>query len=95
MPCCGKMRQQLPSGTRPQLGRVPIPASAVTPQRRAAIQTPMHFEYVGETGLTAIGPITGRRYRFGGPGARVAVDPRDAPLLRAVPRLRQVPSPES
>jgi hypothetical protein len=95
MPCCGKLRQQLPSGTRPQPGRVPIAASTVTPQRRAVIETPIQFEYVGETGLTAIGPITGRRYRFTSPGARVPVDPRDAPSLRAVPRLHQVSSPES
>jgi hypothetical protein len=39
--------------------------------------------------LTAVGPITGRRYRFNGPGARVAVDSRDAPSMRAVPNLRE------
>lgn len=78
-----------------QPGPGPVPASSVMQQRRSVVQTPIQFEYVGESGLTAIGPITGRHYRFVGPGARVAVDPRDAPSLRAVPRLKQVPSAKS
>lgn len=48
------------------------------------------FEYVGATGLTVMGPFTGRRYRFEGRGSRVSVDPRDAPSLAAVPHLRRV-----
>jgi len=48
------------------------------------------FEYVGRSGLTAIGSATGQRYRFDRPGARVVVDPRDRPSLAAVPNLRQV-----
>jgi hypothetical protein len=50
----------------------------------------MVFEYVGRTGLTVAGPVSGRRYRFEETGARVAVDPRDRPALAAVPMLRQV-----
>ena len=47
---------------------------SVSPQRRGFLaQAPLYFEYLGDTGLTAVGPITGRRYRFNGPGARVAV----------------------
>jgi hypothetical protein len=48
------------------------------------------FEYIGQTGMTAIGGATGRRYRFDRPGVRVIVDPRDRPSLAAVPNLRQV-----
>jgi hypothetical protein len=48
------------------------------------------FEYIGRTSLTAIGRITGRRYRFGMPGARVAVDLRDRHSLLSVPHLRQL-----
>jgi hypothetical protein len=48
------------------------------------------FEYTGRTGLTAIGGVTGRRYRFDQPGARVIIDPRDRPSIAAVPNLRQV-----
>jgi hypothetical protein len=56
----------------------------------AARQFVVCFEYVGPTGLTAIGGVSGRRYRFDRPGARVIVDPRDRPSLAAVPNLRQV-----
>jgi hypothetical protein len=46
------------------------------------------FEYVGPTALTVFGPASGRRYRFGGPGATLAVDPRDHAALHTVPQLR-------
>jgi hypothetical protein len=48
----------------------------------------VRFEYTGATGLTVRGPITGRNYRFNGPGEQVVVDSRDAPSMMAVPRLR-------
>ena len=48
------------------------------------------FEYIGKTGLTVLGPITMKRYRFGYPDAVVAVDPRDAPSFIAVPNLRRL-----
>jgi hypothetical protein len=48
------------------------------------------FEYCGATALTAVGPVTGRRYRFERPRARAAVDGRDAAGLAVVPHLRQV-----
>jgi len=48
------------------------------------------LEYIGPTGLTARGRITGQIYRFPENGARVAVDTRDAPSLLAVPQLRRV-----
>lgn len=48
------------------------------------------FEYAGNTGLTATGPFTGRRYRFDGTGAQVAVDARDVPSLLGIPNLRRV-----
>ncbi len=50
----------------------------------------VQFEYCGATGLTAVGPVTGKRYRFERPRARVAVDSRDATAVAAVPHLRQV-----
>lgn len=83
MSCCGGKRRQLQ--TSPSIE--PLPE---TPVPTAALRTPVTFEYVGQTGLTATGPYTGRRYRFDGPGARVEVDERDAPSLAAVPRLRRV-----
>jgi hypothetical protein len=54
-------------------------------QPRAAV-----FQYIGKTGLTAIGPVSGRHYRFSHPGAIVEVDPRDRASLALVPNLRQV-----
>ena len=48
------------------------------------------FEYVGQSGLTAIGGATGQRYRFDRPGARIVVDPRDRPSLATVPNLKQM-----
>jgi hypothetical protein len=50
----------------------------------------VYFEYLGHTGLTVQGPSTGKRYRFDGHGAKVAVDIRDKRSLAGVPRLRQV-----
>ncbi len=49
-----------------------------------------NFEYVGATGLTVISPATGKRYRFDGPGARLAIDARDQAWLGSVPNLRQL-----
>jgi len=48
------------------------------------------FQYTGTTTLTAIGPLSGRRYHFGGPNAVVEVDPRDRVSLATVPNLRQI-----
>lgn len=47
------------------------------------------LEYSGARGITAIGPITGRRYHFAGPGARLDVDVRDRDALLRVPGIRR------
>jgi hypothetical protein len=51
------------------------------------------FVYDGVAALNITGPATGRRYRFGERGARVTVDPRDAPMLEATPKLRRISPP--
>ena len=56
--------------------------------------SPSYFQYLGKTRLTLIGPNTGKGYRFDGPGAVVAVDPRDRRALASVSVLRQVRKPE-
>ncbi len=82
MPCCGGKRSRYrAAATAPERGSRPA---------RRAVHTVVEFEYFGETAMTVVGPITGRRYRFGGPGVGVAVDARDAPSLRAVPKLRRI-----
>jgi hypothetical protein len=75
---CGKMTASLPRISD---------ASTSQPDGGA-----VSFEYIGRTSLTAIGRITGRRYRFGMPGTRVAVDLRDRHSLLSVPHLRQLRS---
>jgi hypothetical protein len=82
MACCGKSRAQLfGTGVRPGANASPSPVA-----RRYSVQ----FEYVGRTALTAVGPVSGKRYRFAHPGAVIVVDPRDRPGLAAVPGLRAV-----
>jgi hypothetical protein len=48
------------------------------------------FVYDGVAGLIVTGHETGRRYRFGERGARLVIDPRDAPFLDTTPKLRRV-----
>ena len=82
-----------PSPARPPPPRLPAqalpPTAARVVPRSAPAAVGILFEYVGATGMTVIGPATGRRYRFDRPGATVSVDPRDAPALTAVPRVRR------
>ena len=81
MSCCGRQRTQF-QGT----GQSP---PRVDDRRRQPLPA-IRFEYVGATGLTVPGPVTGKRYRFDNPGSRLLVDPQDAPSLAAVPHLRRV-----
>lgn len=81
MSCCGNGRRQWgPAATiRPTPAESPI-------ARRLSVA----FEYTGQATLNVVGPVSGRRYRFEGPGDRIVVDPRDRPGLARVPRLREV-----
>ena len=82
MSCCGRTRDAGASS-----GRVlTLAAPTATPPKQFIVQ----FEHVGKTSLTVIGPISGRRYRFDRPSARLPIDPRDRPGLLRVPSLRQV-----
>ena len=79
MSCCGRQREQF-------LATRQAPLQASDRQRQPAFR----FEYVGTTGLTVTGPLTGKRYRFDGYGSRVVIDPRDVPSMATVPHLRRV-----
>jgi hypothetical protein len=82
MSCCGQSNPKPP--LRPRLA--PSPGSGPSPEQRfAAI-----LQYIGQTGLTVIGPITGRTYRFAGPGSRERVDLRDRAGLLQIPALREI-----
>jgi hypothetical protein len=92
MSCCGKNREQF-------LTRIPgdpLSSRNVPPASRR-VQGPAHtrvfFEYLGNTGMTVVGPVTGKRYRFDRPGAKLEVDLRDRRPLAAVPHLRQTLAP--
>jgi hypothetical protein len=69
-----------------------VPAMARSAPRNVPATAAVRFEYVGATAMTVMGPVTGALYRFERTGAMLAVDPRDAPALGQVPRLRPAPS---
>jgi hypothetical protein len=48
------------------------------------------FVYAGNTSMSVTGPVSGIRYRFDKPGARVEVDARDRVLLASIRQLQQV-----
>lgn len=89
MSCCGSKRQQVvasafaTSGTN--ASAAPSPSVSHGPGPAGVL-----FIYDGVAGLIVTGRVTGRRYRFGERGARINVDPRDAPSLEMTPKLRRV-----
>lgn len=89
MSCCGKNRSKIRVVENRAVENHDPPRVTFTP--RPSFQ---YFEYLGATGLTAFGPVTGRRYRFASRGAIVAVDERDAPSMSGVPNVRKTNGPE-
>jgi hypothetical protein len=84
MSCCGRKREQLWTQG----------ASGSSRSHGAAGPT-IVFEYTGRTAMAVIGPASGIRYSFEGPGAQVEVDARDWRFLAAVPHLRKTIPPPS
>jgi hypothetical protein len=80
MPCCGQRRGMV-AGT----GRVVESKQMPRRPSHAAL-----YEYTGATGMTVIGPISGSKYRFGQPGAKVQIDPRDIASMAGLPNLRRI-----
>jgi hypothetical protein len=70
------------------------PRPAAPGQSPATPKAPSLFEYLGQTALTVVSPVTRKTYRFGKPGAQVEVDPRDHSWMAFVPNLARV-RPES
>ena len=65
--------------------------SAVSQPARSTTTTPrVLFEYRGQAALVVYGRVTGIRYHFPGPTARVSVDGRDAPYLQVVGGLEVI-----
>jgi hypothetical protein len=79
MSCCGGKRREW------QASQTFQPLSSPAPEESGVV-----FEYVGPTGLSLRGPISGRPYRFDSPGARVTIDRRDAASIMAVPNVKVV-----
>ena len=86
MSCCG--RQRGPMALHPVPARVQ--EWEQERQRPPALSHGIRYEYVGATGMTVVGPATGRRYRFEGHGSRALIDPRDALSMATVPHVRRV-----
>lgn len=89
MACCGQRRQQM---RRPA---IPVRQANNPAKPTGFTQSPVQqqgttFQYVGKTAIIAVGPMSGRQYRFGYPGAILQVDPRDKASLAIVPNLRQI-----
>lgn len=91
MACCGKQRQQFNGTAQTYQGRKGIASDFSNREQKRSSYA--YFQYLGKTGLTVIGPVSGKRYRFDGHGATVAVDLGDRRSLAAVPNLRQVQNP--
>ena len=88
MACCGKQRTNFQGAMR---GNQPLASpGAILTGHHQVLRSKAFFEYLGHTGLTVIGPVTGRRYRFNHYGAVIEVDLRDRPSMAAVPKLRQI-----
>jgi hypothetical protein len=81
--CCGRNANQMTSVPN----KVYVPAQPVspTPERPRLAE----FEYTGNTALTVVSPITGLKYRFPQPGARMSVDTRDRSWIAFVPHLKR------
>ena len=87
MSCCGGKRAQAAMGS-------PLrPAAPRNSQSGPHRYSVAYFQYIGSSGLTVTGPMTGQRYRFDLPGAIVPVDLRDRASLAALTHLRQVMGP--
>ena len=82
--CCGRNRVQQRTQTSAPLRSDRIYTAS------GRQESHVYFVYVGNTGMTVLGPVSGREYRFDSPGARIEVDARDRILLASIRQLKQV-----
>lgn len=99
--CCGSQRHDAArnaapaysqAGARPAQDRTNAPSGGTAARAAAAAAGSAGpvFIHDGQGELIITGAKTGRRYRFAGRGARLAVDALDAPALALVDRLRRL-----
>jgi len=91
--CCGRSQTGISSGQKGVVGSFAVnPRPGAPGQIPAPAKVTSLFEYVGETALTVVSPVTRRTYRFAKPGARLEVDARDRSWIAFVPNLARVRS---
>lgn len=82
--CCG--RRTFPTQELPAPSQASTPAAPVV---SSALPAAARFEYIGETALTVVSPLTGKKYRFRYTGDSLEVDVHDQFWLPFVPNLRR------
>lgn len=80
MTCCGQGRGKVATNGK-------LAASA---RRPGPISSAVLYQYTGATAMTVIGSISGTRYRFDQPGAKVQIDRRDLSSLAGLPNLSRL-----
>ena len=88
MSCCGHKRSQV-AVSLPGAGRAALSVGVRAPVAPPQVAK-LLFECVADAPVTARGPSTHQTYHFGGAGARVWVDARDAPGLAELAALRRL-----
>jgi hypothetical protein len=81
MACCG-------SGTAS--GRAKPMGSPAYGSPSVSAPLVAYFRNSGTSAISAVGPVSGRLYRFPASGQAVAVDSRDAASIARIPRLQNV-----
>ena len=81
---CGNKRNALAAQPSAKLsnGAAPLPS-------QQKMWKDINFVYTGQTGLTVIGAVTGKRYRFNKNCDTQLIDYRDASGMAAVPSLKK------
>ena len=82
MGCCGQRRAMAGTGGR----------ASESPPHKGTSSSVAVYEYIGSTAMTVTGSISGLKYRFKHPGAKVQVDRRDISSIVGLPNLRRVAS---
>ena len=78
---CGNKRTEL---TQSLSGRV------IDERVHSQLWPDVSFEYIGNSGLSVTGGITGKKYRFNQKGDVQLIDYRDASGMMAIPKLRRL-----
>ncbi|HET7435694.1 MAG TPA: hypothetical protein VFN10_13380 [Thermoanaerobaculia bacterium] len=84
MSCCGS-RSHLSLSMPSVSGKGGTAVTTTTARPTHAV-----FRYEADAPIVVVGAVTKARYRFAGRDAEVAVDIRDRPSVRQVPRLREM-----